>query len=317
MLRIFVSIALGAIALISLSLPYLWRYPLEFLCHGPVYYFLISLFLSLGLAIAYYRDRRWRYLLLVSLALSVLNAGSILPWYLPHPRQGWGETLKVATFNINIQNQNLTAVANVIKSRSPHTVALIEITPSAMTEFTRKLASEFPYSYRTEGGGIAVFSRFPLQNPRSVTLAGGTILDTEIVVRSIPLHLVAVHPIVPIKPHLFQRRNRQLAAIADYVNRQNSRKFILAGDFNLTPWSPYYRRLIQKTGLYNTRLGFGIEPTWIEPASHVTLSPLLTATISIPIDHILVSRDIKVADCTSVKGGNSDHRMLFSDLVIN
>ena len=115
---------------------------------------------------------------------------------------------------------------------------------------------------------------------------------------------------------VFAKRNTALAEVTQYLQIQKDKRLIFAGDLNLTPWSPYYKRLVEKTGLHNTKLGFGVEPSWIESATYVHLPAWIIGVIKLPIDHIFVSNDIKVVDCKTIKGGNSDHRMLLSDLVI-
>jgi len=82
----------------------------------------------------------------------------------------------------------------------------------------------------------------------------------------------------------------------DRTPQWKDKRLIFTGDLNLTPWSPYYKRLVEKTGLHNTKLGFGVEPSWIEPATHVHLPALIIGVIKLPIDHIFVSNDIKVVD---------------------
>ncbi|MBC6474673.1 MAG: UPF0175 family protein [Hormoscilla sp. GM102CHS1] len=51
-------------------------------------------------------------------------------------------------------------------------------------------------------------------------------------------------------------------------------------------WSPYYRKFIRDSGLKNGRSGFGVQPTW----------PVDAPIFSIPLDHCLVSPEIKVID---------------------
>nr|WP_094673053.1 hypothetical protein [Hydrocoleum sp. CS-953] len=71
----------------------------------------------------------------------------------------------------------------------------------------------------------------------------------------------------------------------------------MAGDLNTTMWSPYYQKLEQKTGLRNSRLGFGILPSW--PAkgfSHSIVFYILSRFFQIPIDHCLISSEIKVVN---------------------
>jgi endonuclease/exonuclease/phosphatase (EEP) superfamily protein YafD len=193
---------------------------------------------------------------------------------------------------------------------------IIESSQESKTELSQRLDPDFPFSYRTSGGGISIFSRLPLISPQSKKLDHGTILTTSIQIQDKIVELIAAHPMVPIKPALFKHRNASLGEIASYIDAIAGKPIILLGDFNLTPWSPYYSQLVGDTKLHNTRLGFGVEPSWIEAATHVLYPNWVTAVIKIPIDHIFVTQDFKVSQCQTAKAANSDHRMLWSDLVL-
>ncbi|BAU13504.1 endonuclease [Leptolyngbya sp. NIES-3755] len=195
-------------------------------------------------------------------------------------------------------------------SVKPDIAAIQESSAEAKTELSQRLKN-FPFSYRTSGGGLTIFSRFPLISPERKGFKNGSALITSLNINQKTVQLIAVHPSVPVKPSTFKRRNAFLAELRTYLQQQPR---ILLGDFNLTPWSPYYSELLNNTGLHNTRLGFGIEPSWIESATYVHHPNWVTALVKIPIDHIFVTRDFKVSNCQTMKAANSDHRMLWSDL---
>ncbi len=100
------------------------------------------------------------------------------------------------------------------------------------------------------------------------------------------------------------QRNRQLAAIGDYVAKVKNP--LLIGDFNVTMWSSYYKVFVSKAGLRNARRSFGIIPTWS------TFRPLLY----IPIDHCFVGRDMKVLNIRTGRHVGSDHLPLITDLLV-
>jgi endonuclease/exonuclease/phosphatase (EEP) superfamily protein YafD len=315
-LRFSLNGLLIILTLFSIGIPF-WRiYPFELLSNGAVYYFW-----GAGLLVLAFLSLRWRGVrvknpLLLALALFAFNSVWILPWYLPHGQPGSGEKIRVLTFNINTQNDHWDAIAEAISKIQPDVATIIETKPLAQTELARRLAERLPFNYRTAGGGITIFSRFPLIAPQSQTFKHGTVLVTSLQMKQSVVELIAAHPIVPIKPGLFQRRNGLLSDITTYMREKRPKSLILLGDFNLTLWSPYYTRLVKNTGLQNTRSGFGIEPSWIEPASHVHYPRWITALVKIPIDHIFVTQNFKVADCRTRKAANSDHRLLWSDLVL-
>jgi endonuclease/exonuclease/phosphatase (EEP) superfamily protein YafD len=85
---------------------------------------------------------------------------------------------------------------------------------------------------------------------------------------------------------------------------------IIAGDLNVSMWSPFYRSLIKRSGLHNARQGFGILPT------QSGISPQF-AIFSAPIDHCLVSSDIQVKNFRLGRHIGSDHLPIIADLFIS
>jgi endonuclease/exonuclease/phosphatase (EEP) superfamily protein YafD len=107
---------------------------------------------------------------------------------------------------------------------------------------------------------------------------------------------------------LFLLRNAQLQEAA-MTMRQLPEPKILIGDLNTTVWSPYFSQLVEESGLRDARKGFGVVPTW--PTDFPT--PLMR----IPIDHCLVSRDIRVVNIGAGPRVGSDHLPLIVDLGIS
>lgn len=303
-------------SVLSIGIPFWWSYPLELLSHFRVYYLLMSGGLAIAFFLAHLNQQRVRLALLISLALVVFNGTWIVPWYLPHPQPAARDLVRVLAFNINVANDQWDAIATAVRSVNPDIAVLIETSPEATAELSQRLGDVLPSVYRTSGGGLTILSRFNLISPESKQLNGGTILSTSLQINQKVVKVVAAHPIVPVKPNLFHRRNTLLAEITTYLQQQSQKSLIFLGDLNLTPWSPYYSRFFRRTKLHNTRLGFGIEPSWIEAATHVHYPRWVTALVKLSIDHIFVSSDIQVVDCTTSKAANSDHRMLWSDLTL-
>jgi endonuclease/exonuclease/phosphatase (EEP) superfamily protein YafD len=81
---------------------------------------------------------------------------------------------------------------------------------------------------------------------------------------------------------------------------------ICVGDLNITPWSPYYRDFVERTNLADVGKGFGILPSW--PTF------LLFKWLMLPLDHCLVSDDIRVADVKTGESNGSDHLPLIVEL---
>lgn len=162
---------------------------------------------------------------------------------------------------------------------------------------------------------MLVYSKQPLGNAR-VEFFGterNASVIAQLAIAAQPVTLLATHPLPPAKPSFFQSRNQQLARISEYLATLEN-QIILAGDLNTTMWSPYYRRLAQRTGLHNAREGFGILPTWPTPGTYRRLPGWLTLLLSIPIDHCLLSQGLEAVNVYTGSHIDSDHRPLLVDI---
>ena len=89
--------------------------------------------------------------------------------------------------------------------------------------------------------------------------------------------------------------------------QKNNQPTIIVGDFNITPWSPYFNDFIQRSELLDTRKGLGVYPTW----------PKQIFPLMIPIDHGLVSSDIKLHSFNRGPNFGSDHLPLILNVSIS
>ncbi len=298
-----------------------WNFPLELLTHFQVHYFWVTLLLVpvvvILLRVHKIRSRMTLFILLFTL---VVNGIELASWYLPNKRMTLERThiLRVMTFNINVGNSEVDRLANSIISTNPDVVLTVEIDQKMKKNIEARVKYLFPHSFQSPGGGLAVFSKLPLEDSSGQKFPGSndTNLVTHIRYQNRQIQIIGTHPLVPVKLDRFTRRNQQLSALSSYLQYED-RPTILMGDFNLTPWSPYYQQFINKAFLHNTRSGFGILPTWIRPSTTVNLPQLLLPFINIPIDHIFVSKMFKVANTYTGDNANSDHAPIISELVIS
>ena len=117
--------------------------------------------------------------------------------------------------------------------------------------------------------------------------------------------LFGVHLTSPVGKYRTDLRNKQLASLAEEIQK-NNQPTVVVGDFNITPWSPYFEEFIQKTRLRNTRKGIGVYPTWLAKF----------APLAIPIDHGLTSKGIKVGSFSIGTSFDSDHLPIILDFTI-
>lgn len=119
----------------------------------------------------------------------------------------------------------------------------------------------------------------------------------------------ALHTTPPVGSEMSRWRNAYLAEIAEAIRTSPVACKILAGDLNITPYSPWFRELKRRSGLHDSMAGQGLQGSW--PAFAVL--PLLR----IPIDHVLVSPGVSVVRRTLGPSLGSDHFPVGIELGIN
>src|SRR5690606_33163560 len=131
-------------------------------------------------------------------------------------------------------------------------------------------------------------------------------IDATLVAPAGALRLIGVHLRAPTDPRSAAERDRQLDALAALVARIDG-PLVVAGDFNLTPYSPYFEDLVDATGLRDSRTGSGPGFTW----------PSFFPLLGVPIDHCLVSPDVHVAALRRLSAFGSDHYPIVVELALS
>ncbi len=268
---------------------------LQLFTHFRPQYFVVSVLLLLALAA--FRQHAYTIALLVAVAV---NASFVLPWYMGKAPDQGATTLRVVQANILSTNTEHEKIFRMLESEQPDLIVFQEVSPQWLTALAA-LKPEYPHSYaeaREGNFGIAVFSRIPLLSVSHVDsppYAYPTII-AKLRVGDELVNLVATHPTIPVSPPFFEARNLHLDSVQEVLANLDG-STILLGDLNTAMWDVNYRTFEKRTGLRNARKGFGIVPTW----------PTFMPFAMIPIDHVLVSKDIGVQDVHAGARMGSDH----------
>jgi endonuclease/exonuclease/phosphatase (EEP) superfamily protein YafD len=209
---------------------------------------------------------------------------------------------------------NGEADAGDVSERAAHAdvVILVETTPAALTALKpHGWDRRFPYSLGDPKDGsfsnTAVYSRFPLS--RSRTIGDTSFQQWETTVR-IPrvgaIRLIAVHPCNPYCGGDRWSAEHRVLRRAVIDNLQHP--LVVAGDFNaVDDHGPM--QALQRAGLKSATdvAGAGWLPTY--PANR-GFPPLL------PIDHVMINKDLTATSVTSFTVSGTDHRGLLATLAL-
>ncbi len=248
---------------------------------------------------------------LVFLSAGILNAVLLTPLLLGRPAPGpdGRPTLTGMHFNINNRLGLSSEIAERIAESDPDLLLLCELSDARLNDLAPVL-SRFPYrrtAPRNDNYGIGLFSRFPLQDAAVFSTPGSGLpnIRATVVVGDRHLQVIGTHPPPPKSRALAAHRNRQLESLARHVRQDHPA--ILVGDLNMTPWSPYFSKLLAKTSLRNSMRGFGLQGTW----------PAASTWWRIPIDHVLVSPHIHMLERSVGRAAGSDHLPLLFTLAFD
>ncbi len=280
-----------------------WR--LEQLSHFRVQYF----FLLLVSTVVFLVGRRFRSAALAG-SFAAANLALIAPLYFGSPpADGAQRTLRAVSFNLFTPNTHREKTLQFIREKKPDIAVFMEEN-SAWAEALARLASDYPYAHivpRGDNFGIGLYSRIPFEGVQTVELGEAQVPSIVARIRfdGQPLVIIATHPLPPADATYARLRNEQLLAVADLAQEQ-AVPVIVLGDLNITSWSPYFDELLKRGGLADSRRGFGVQATW---------SPFF-GPLRIPIDHCLVSSQIKVVNRRVGPDLHSDHLPIIVDMIV-
>jgi len=322
-----------------------FHYALELVSHFRAQTLVVSLVgvaCFLGIDLGWQRSRRWPtslHALGLSLSLFCLgaNLAALVPWYFPPaPVSTGGETLRCLVANVYRDNNQYDRLLALIDRTEPDVVVLLEVTPPWL-EALQPLDRTFPHQVplpRRDSFGVALYSRLPLDRVQVQTLGNSNLptIVADLTWNQHPLRLYSIHPPPPISVGGFALRNALLNQWATEI-MASDRPVILAGDWNLSPWSLHYQQFIQQTELHNSSQGFGIQPTWPtpgvlpqkvleksgwadRPAGFTPNSPWPWGDgfWQIPIDHVLISPHWRSVGFQRGEPIGSDHYPVIVDL---
>ncbi len=219
-----------------------------------------------------------------------------------------GTELKVVAFNKEYSNQDIDRLVSFLREAKPDIVLVEEILPQQAATLFDRLKLDFPSQVSCPPGSgciLGLLAKAPM-------LSSGHQGRTEDVPPQVwaefsrpggpPLRVVGVHLAFPLTAY---RQVRHIDALVQQ-NSGGRQPVVIAGDFNLTPWSWLLNKLAWKGGLRRHGL---LEDSW--PSDWGSwVSPFLLP------DNVITSADIKSRSFAVGPDLGSDHRPIIATLVV-
>lgn len=225
-------------------------------------------------------------------------------------------SVKVLFANIHKDNRDYTWIEQLITKENPDMLMFVEFADHHYTAMKSFLQTYYPYSNSTTRSktfvGSMVFSKQKIENraddfPQGMRRYG----YFSLLLGGKNYYFYLVHTSSPDSYQHFVMRNEQLQTLEkDFYTHEKSRKHdnvVVVGDFNITPWSVYYKWLQSAFSgvLTNVTKQFPVLFT-----RNLRKLPFVEAHI----DHLRVSSGVTVTDLRSVVMPGSDHKAYLFDI---
>lgn len=270
-----------------------------------------AVLLTAGLALLL---RSWPRLGWLVLTLGLINLAYVAPLF-------WGKqnippeapALRVVSFNVQGQNEEFERVIEFLEQVKADVVFLHEANRLWEEAFAEALGSgRLSYRQHRSRPEYLIFSTLTLtrQPPLEVISHGwaereARAMEVMVRVEETEVTLLGIHPLAPTNRRRAGLRDAQFEFVADWVGKTTGAT-VVAGDFNATPWSHVFSPLVD-AGLRNSQRGFGMAPSFPVDGNFLT---------RVPIDHLLHSSHLAVADRWLGPDLGSDHFPLVVDLAL-
>ncbi|NNJ24463.1 endonuclease/exonuclease/phosphatase family protein [Alienimonas chondri] len=273
--------------------------------------------LALLLTAALLALRSWRWLAVAGVVAG-LNLWVILPWMIgggPEVPPGVADRdLRLMTLNVRVSNDDFAPLRQLLAEAKPDVAVLLEVDREWLAEIRELSAGyEIVDTPTQERFGTLLLSRRPLKDVKFESFGEkwSSSIIVQLEVNGQPVTVIATHPPAPISTKTWRNRNQHLRELTRYVNGIDT-PVLVAGDLNVTMWSPHFRRLVDEAQLADARDGYGLLPTF--PATRLGVG--FGWPLRIPLDHVLVSEEWATLDCDTPPGIGSDHLPVSVDVAL-
>jgi endonuclease/exonuclease/phosphatase (EEP) superfamily protein YafD len=179
---------------------------LELTSHFKVQYLMVSVCSAVVLVLL--RDRRGS---LVAFLGVLLNSAVILPWYMSRPAvppSPQASQLRLLLANVLTSNQESASLIRLVRLEKPDVLVLQEVDRRWMQEL-EPLSALYPYSEvkpRRDNFGIALLSRLPLVQSRTLILGNGAVpsILAHVDLAGQVVSILATHPLPPGSQETFE-----------------------------------------------------------------------------------------------------------------
>jgi endonuclease/exonuclease/phosphatase (EEP) superfamily protein YafD len=300
--------------LCSFLATYFWAFDL--FSHFLMQYCFVGLLFGASFVALKQHKRAALVFLIAALSLFESRMSLQHPMQIFPPAKTGIQTIRLVQYNHHVSKQNFEGVKLwLTKNADTFDIIVLQEATAKTVELMGAIKNLYPYQIhepRSNAFGMVVLSRYPITEHSIINLTGN-VVDNFFIRATInvpetnePLIIYALHAIPPTGHRLFQQRNSEILEVGQIVSEDTHRYKAMIGDWNITPYSPFFTKLLDKSGLNYQAKGLLLNPSW--PCVPIYYF------MKIPIDHILYSDSLQFVDKEVMSNFRSDHNAIVTTL---
>ena len=226
-------------------------------------------------------------------------------------------TLTIVQYNRLLLNFDHEIVKNwLVENAERFDVVVLQEANAKLSRTAEQVHHKYPYQVlkaRNDAFGIIILSRIKPKEYQEISIPGPLFRNMAIRVVIRPegfeqdVAIYALHAMPPMDKEQQEQRNFELKTVALEIVKDETERRIMVGDWNLTPYSPFFYKLLKESGLQRQSTHLIPLPTWP--------SVLLPWAMQIPIDHVLVDPSLTIIKEERENSMGSDHYPLVASFI--
>lgn len=244
---------------------------------------------------------------------------AIFPFvFLPTPATGGGGSqFTIISANVLSDNRDPRPFLSIPEVASSDIVVLQEMRPVWQDALVKSGLWRFESSRDLRANtDMKVFSRFPIISEQVVSQAsrdtgGRHPLRLELLIEDRQVILYAVHAQTPRRPSMWRERAAYFRDLTQALLQEDGdAAVVIAGDWNMPPWSPFFQDFLAETGYRTTESAW-----WPSPTRFSTRFGNIPA-LGTPIDRIVISPNMGLASLGLGPRFQSNHLPVIARLTL-
>lgn len=275
---------------------------------------------AIGVVFAGFRKWKWAAMML---AVFLLNAAELKPM-IPEKTSFSSTPLSIMQYNrlyTQFKNEDLKIFLN----REMPDIAVLQEANASLAKMAREMKAVYPYQISmpdNDAFGMIILSRHPITAEEKILIEGPVFQNSALWAEiqpsgAPPLSLYTLHTLPPMNQEDWMQRNLEIETISARISEDKNDRVIFAGDWNISPFSPFFHDILATTKLSSKMSGSLTRKIFQSMTPPTWPSFYILPIFQTPLDHILHSDAMGLYERKRFPAMGSDHYPIIEKFYLN